>query len=136
MVSAFLLVVVWFFFALFKSFKVYVIGWSHFLVRFWASIAPISKFDTFVWMWNSMSHLGATKTNASKYRYFMASHTSWHLAVHSNAFVLCKSFVMGAIMKAKFLINIGRTRPSHWRLVYPLAFLVQTYSQLPKNFLD
>jgi hypothetical protein len=35
----------------------------------------------------------------------MASHASCHLAIHTNTSILRKSFVMGAMMKAKFLIK-------------------------------
>jgi hypothetical protein len=105
MANAFISVVVWFFFALFKSLMVYIIGWSHFPIGFWANITSTTKFNAYVWTWNSMCHLGATKIDASKYHCFMASHASWHFAVHSNTFVFHKSFMMGAIMKAKFLIK-------------------------------
>jgi hypothetical protein len=47
-----------------------------FFDRFWAMIALTTKFDMFMWTWNSMSHLGAIKIGASKYLCFMASHAS------------------------------------------------------------
>lgn len=41
-------------------------NWSHFLVGFWANIAPIARFDGSVCTWNSSFHLGGIEIGALK----------------------------------------------------------------------
>jgi hypothetical protein len=41
--------------------EAYVTSWSSLLVGFYASMAPITNWDAYVWMWNSSSQFWLIK---------------------------------------------------------------------------